>query len=89
MDELITPREITIQQHQLEKKRKHQQDRMNRRLIKQHFDGVIDANDKGSAFRDTYTASVYAQIRANDAKMKDNMVQATGSAPYHQKEKKN
>ena len=89
MDELITPREITIQQHQLEMKRKHQQERMNRRLIKQHFDGVTDATDRGSAFRDTYTASVYAQIRANDAKMKDNMVQATGSAPYHQKGKRN
>ena len=77
-----------IRQHQLEQKRKHQQEQMNRRLINQHFDGGARATDKNSAFRDTYTASVYAQIRANDAKMKDNMVQATGSAPYHQRRRK-
>jgi len=88
MDKLI-PMEISIRQHQSEMKRRHQQTQMNQRFTNQHFDGGARTTDNASAFRDTYTASVYAQIRANDAKMKDNMVQATGSAPYHQKEKKN
>ena len=60
---------------------------MHQRYNNQYFDGGVSPTDQGSAFRDDYTKSVYAQIRANETGMKDNMVHATSSAPYHQRRK--
>ena len=88
MDKLI-PLDVSVRQHKKEQLRKRQQTQMNQRHFNQQFAGGVRTTDKGSAFNDTYTASVYAQIRVNDAKMKDKLVQATGSAPYQHKEKKN
>ena len=81
MEKLI-PLEVSIRQDKLEQERKRQRAQMNQRHNDQHFDGGVSPTDQGSAFRDVYTKSVYAQIRANGMKMKDNMVHATGSAPY-------
>ena len=86
MDKLI-PLNVSVRQHRLEQQRKNQREQMNQRHINQHFDGGVGTTDKGSAFADDYTKSVYAKIRATDAKLKDNMVQATSSAPYHQRRK--
>ena len=83
MDKLI-PLEVSIRQSQLDKHHQKQREEMNQRLIDQHFDGGARPTDRGSAFNDTYTASVYAQIRANDVGIKDNMAHATSSAPYRQ-----
>ena len=83
MDKLI-PLDVSIRQNQLDKRHQKQREEMNQRHITKHFDGGTRTTDKGSAFNDTYTASVYAQIRANDAGVKDDMVHATSSAPYRQ-----
>ena len=81
--ETLLPMEVSIRQQELEKRQKIQRTQMNQRNANQQFGGGISASDSGSAFRDDYTKSVYAQIRANDMKMKDNMVHATSSAPYN------
>ncbi|MFP6717507.1 MAG: hypothetical protein VCB82_08420, partial [Alphaproteobacteria bacterium] len=86
MDKLI-PLNVSVRQHQLEQHCKNQREQMNQRHTNQHFDGYVRPTDKGNAFTDDYTKSVYAKIRAADVEMKDNMVQATGSAPYHQRRK--
>ena len=82
--ETLVAMEDSIRQDKLEQERKRQRAQMNQRHNDQHFDGGVSPTDQGSAFTDDYTKSVYAQIRANDAKMRDNMVHATSSAPYHQ-----
>ena len=86
MDKLI-PLNVSVRQHRLEQQRKTQRKQMNQRHTNQRFDGGVGTTDKGSAFADDYTKSVYAQIRATDAKMKDDVVHATTSAPYHQRRK--
>ena len=86
MDKLI-PMDVSIRQHQLEQKRKQQREQYNQRLNNQHFNGVAETSDRKSAFRDEHIASAYAQVRKNGAKMKDEMVQATSSAPYHRRRK--
>ena len=86
MDKLI-PLNVSVRQHRLEQQRKTQRKQMNQRHTNQRFDGGVVTTDKGSAFADDYTKSVYAQIRATDAKMKDDVVHATTSAPYHQRRK--
>jgi hypothetical protein len=88
MDKLI-PLDVSVRHQQKEQLRKRQQTQMNQRHFNQQFGGGVKTTDKGSAFNDTYTASVYAQIRANDAELKDKLVHATGSAPYQHKEKEN
>ena len=86
MDKLI-PLEVSIRQHQLEQQRKHQREQMNQRHTHRHFDGGVSPTEKGSAFTDDYTKSVYAQIRATDAQMKDDLRHATTTDPYHQRRK--
>ena len=86
MEKLI-PLEVSIRQHQLEQKRKQQKKEHDQRLNNQHFNGVAETSDKKSAFRDDYIASAYQQVQANNARMNDDMVHATSSAPYHQRRK--
>ena len=86
MEKLI-PLNVSVRQHRLEQQRIKQREQMNQRHNDRHFDGVIEATDKGSAFTDDYTKSVYAQIRANGTETKDDVVHATSSAPYHQRRK--
>ena len=84
MDKLI-PMEVSIRQHQLEQKQKQRLKELNQKLHNQHFDGVVETFDKRSAFRDEYIASAYKQVQANNSKMKDELVHATSSAPYHRR----
>jgi hypothetical protein len=84
MEKLI-PMEVSIRQHQLEQKQKQQREQFNQRLNNQHFDGAVETSDRKSAFRDEHIISAYAQVRNNGAKMKDDMVHATSSAPYNRK----
>ena len=86
MEKLI-PLNVSVRQHRLEQQRIKQREQMNQRHINQHFDGGVGTTDKGSAFADDYTKSVYARIRANGAETKDDVVHATTSAPYHQRRK--
>ena len=86
MDNLI-PMEVSIRQHQLEQKRKHQREELNQRLHNQHFSSEVGTSDKRSAFRDDYIASAYQQVQINNARMNDDMVHATRSAPYHRRRK--
>ena len=41
--------------------------------------------DKRSAFWDEHIVSAYQQVQANNARMKDEIVYATSSAPYHRR----
>ena len=86
MEKLI-PLEVSVRQHQLEQKRKQQREQFNQRLHNKHFDGAVETSDRRSAFRDEHIASAYAQVRINDAKMKDDMIHATSSAPYNRKDR--
>ena len=86
MDKLI-PMEVSIRQHQLEQKRKQQREQLNQRLVDQQFNGSPAPSERGSAFKDDYMASAYQQVQANNARMKDEMVHATSSAPYHRRRK--
>ena len=86
MDKLI-PLNVSVRQHRLEQLRKTQREQMNQRYTDRRFDGGVGTTDKGSAFADDYTKSVYAKIRANGAETKDDVVHATSSAPYHQRRK--
>ena len=86
MDKLI-PLEVSIRQHQLEQQRKHQREQMNQRHTHRHFDGGVSPTEKGSAFTDDYTKSVYAKIRDTDAQIKDDLRQATTTDPYHRRRK--
>ena len=79
--------EVSIRQHQLEQKRKQQRKELNQRLNNQHFNGVAETSDRKSAFRDDYIASAYQQVQTNNARMNDDMVHATSSAPYRQRRK--
>ena len=60
---------------------------MNQRHTNRHFDGGVNPTDKGSAFTDDYTKSVYAQIGVTDAQIKDDLRQATTTVPYHRRRK--
>ena len=86
MEKLI-PLNVSVRQDRLEQQRIKQREQMNQQHADRRFDGGVGTTDKGSAFADDYTKSVYAQIRATDAKMKDDVVHATTSAPYHQTRK--
>ena len=86
MDKLI-PMEVSIRQDQSEKKRQKQREQFNQKLVDQQFTGVPATSDKGSAFGDDYISSAYQQVKANDARLKDDLVHATSSAPYHQRRK--
>ena len=86
MEKLI-PLNVSVRQHRLEQQRKTQREQMNQRHYDRRFDGGVGTTDKGSAFADDYTKSVYAQIRANGAETKDDVIHATSSAPYHQRRK--
>ena len=85
--EILIPLEVSIRQQQLEQKRKQQRKEHDQRLNDQHFIGAVETSDKRSAFRDEYIASAYQQVQANNARMNDDMVHATSSAPYHQRRK--
>lgn len=84
MEKLI-PMDVSIRQQELERNRKQQREQFNQKLHNQYFDGAVETTDRKSAFRDEHIASAYAQIRTNGAKMKDDMVHATSSAPYNRK----
>ena len=86
MDKLI-PLEVSIRNHQSEQKRQKQRAQHNQKLVDQHFTGVPSTSEKSSAFRDDYISSAYQQVQANTARLKDDLVQATTSAPYHQRRK--
>ena len=86
MDKLI-PLNVSIREHQSEKKRQKQREQHNQKLVDQHFSGVPATSEKGSAFGDKYILSAYQQVQANDARLKDDLVHATSSAPYHQRRK--
>ena len=86
MDKLI-PMSVSVRQHQLEQKRKKQRQQINQRLVDQYFDGPTLPSERGSAFRDEHMVSAYQQVQDNNARMKDDMVHATSSAPYHQRRK--
>ena len=84
MDKLI-PMEVSIRQHQLEQKRKQQRKELNQKLNNQHFNSAVETSDKRSAFWDEHIVSAYQQVQANNARMKDEMVHAISSAPYHRR----
>ena len=86
MEKLI-PLNVSVRQHRLEQQRIKQREQMNQRHNDRHFSDDVRPSDKGNAFTDDYTKSVYAQIRANGAETKDDVVHATSSAPYHQRRK--
>jgi len=86
MDKLV-PMEVSVRQHQLEKKRKKQRQQINQRLVDQYFGGPTQPFERGSAFRDEHMVSAYQQVQTNNARMKDDMVHATSSAPYHKRRK--
>ena len=86
MDKLI-PLNVSVRQHRLEQQRKNQREQMNQRHNDRHFSDDVRPSDKGNAFTDDYTKSVYDQIRANGAETKDDVVHATSSAPCHQRRK--
>ena len=86
MDKLI-PLNVSVRQHRLEQQRKNQREQMNQRHNDRHFSDDVRPSDKGNAFTDDYTKSVYDHIRANGAETKDDVVHATSSAPYHQRRK--
>ena len=86
MDKLI-PLEVSIRNHQSEQKRQKQRVLHNQKLLNQQFTGPPAASEKGSAFRDDYISSAYQQVQANTARLKDDLVHATSSAPYHQRRK--
>ena len=83
----LIPLNVSVRQDRLEQQQKNQREQMNQRYADRRFDGGVGTTDKGSAFADDYTKSVYAQIRANGAETKDDVVHATSSAPYHQRRK--
>ena len=84
MDKLI-PLDVSIRHHQSEKKRQKQREQHNQKLVDQHFTGVPSTSEKSSAFGDNHISNLYQQVQANNARLKDEMVQATTSAPYHQR----
>ena len=86
MDKLI-PMEVSIRHHQSEQKRQKQREQFSQKLVDQQFTGVPATSEKGSAFGDDYISSAYQQVQANNARLKDDLVQATTSAPYHQRRK--
>ena len=86
MDKLI-PLEASIRQKQLEQKRKEQQELINQKWNNQQFGSEPEPSDKGSAFRDTHIASLYAKVRNNNAQMENDMVHATMSSPYRKTNK--
>ena len=86
MEKLI-PLTVSVRQHRLEQQRIKQREQMNQRHNDRHFSDDVRPSDKGNAFTDDYTKSVYDQIRANGAETKDDVVHATSSAPYHQRRK--
>ena len=88
MDKLI-PMDVSIRQHPLKQKRKQQSEELNQRPHEQHHNSAVETSDKKSAFRDEHIMSAYQPVQANDARMKDEMVHATRSAPYHQRRKIN
>ena len=84
MEKLI-PLSVSVRQHQLEQQRKNQRQQMNQRHNERQFSSDVRPSEKGNAFTDDYTKSVYAKIRADGAKMKDDVMHATTTAPYHQR----
>ena len=84
MDKLI-PMEVSIRNHQSEMKRQRQREQHNQKLVDQHFTGVPSTSEKSSAFGDNHISNLYQQVQANNARMKDDLVHATRTAPYHQR----
>ena len=86
MDKLI-PLEVSIRNHQLEQKRQKQREQFKQKLVDQQFTGDPATFERGSAFADDYISLAYQQVKTNNARMKDNLVHATSSAPYHRRNK--
>ena len=86
MDKLI-PLEVSIHHHQQELKRQKQREELKQKLVDQQFTGDPATFERGSAFADDYISSAYQQVKTNNARMKDNLVHATSSAPYHRRNK--
>ena len=85
MNSQLIPLNVSIRKDQLEQKRKQQKEQINKRWNEKRFYSNPEPSDKRSAFRDEHIASAYQQVQANNARMKDEMVQATSSAPYHRR----
>ena len=86
MDKLI-PLEVSIRNHQLEQKRQKQREELKQKLVHQQFTGDPATFERGNAFADDYISSAYQQVKTNNVRMRDNLVHATNSAPYHRRNK--
>ena len=86
MDKLI-PLEVSIHHHQQELKRQKQREQFKQKLVDKHFTDDPATFERGNAFADDYISSAYQQVKTNNARMKDNLIHATSSAPYHRRNK--
>ena len=86
MDKLI-PLEVSIHHHQQELKRQKQREQFKQKLVDKHFTDDPATFERGSAFADDYISSAYQQVKTNNARMKDNLIHATSSTPYHRRNK--